>query len=244
MRIDTEKCRGCGLCVPFCPANAITLADRKARIDEDKCLECGTCLRKGVVRCPTGAFYEPPGVYERPRSIRKFLSDPATNHKETGIPGRGTEEVKTNDVTGRVRRGFVGIGLEVGRPALGADLTDIEKLTMSLAKSGLNIHWEEDNPVTHLFKDPATGTLLDECKDQRVVSAIIEFALPVNELRPCLDTIKAASKEISTVFSLFVISRMDEDGNTPLVSELEAWGYDVRPNSKVNLGLGRPLREE
>ena len=40
MRIDQEKCSGCGICIPYCPANAITIVNKKAQIDEDACFEC------------------------------------------------------------------------------------------------------------------------------------------------------------------------------------------------------------
>ena len=40
-------------------------------------------------------------------------------HESTGVEGRGTEEVKTNDVSGRVKMGEVGFTIELGRPGVG-----------------------------------------------------------------------------------------------------------------------------
>ena len=242
MLIKTEDCRGCGLCVPYCPVGAIKLENKKAYITLDECLECGTCGRDYIVKCPQKAIQENPDVHERPRSIRKFFSDPMAYHAETRVPGRGTEEVKTNDVTGRVKKGEVGIGIEVGRPCLGTSYVEVEKITKVLAEIG--VEYEKDNPLTFLMKDPVKGTFLDEAKASKVVSAIIEFTIPLSKLEKVLAAIRKVSTEIDTVFSLETISRIEPDGTVPIEKELTRLGFKYRPNAKINLGLGRPLKEE
>ncbi|MDK2823597.1 MAG: hypothetical protein PWQ67_2547 [Clostridia bacterium] len=242
MIINAEKCVGCGICIPYCPVGAIKLNNKKAHIELEECLECGTCGRDYIVKCPQNAIKESADVYERPRSIRKYFSDPMAYHVETKVPGRGTEEVKTNDVTGRVKKGEVGIGIEVGRPCLGTSYVEVEKITKALA--GIGITYEEDNPITHLMEDPEKGTFIEEAKKSRVVSAIIEFTIPVSKMAKTLEVIKEVSKSIDTVFSLDLISRLESDGTIPVERELTKLGFEFRPNAKLNLGLGRPLKEE
>jgi NADH-quinone oxidoreductase subunit F len=44
LTIEADKCKGCGLCVRKCPANAITGEKKQPhRIDQSKCLKCGAC---------------------------------------------------------------------------------------------------------------------------------------------------------------------------------------------------------
>lgn len=51
--IDSEKCKGCGLCQKHCPVEAIQGEAREVRvINQDKCIKCGTCLSK----CPFHAI--------------------------------------------------------------------------------------------------------------------------------------------------------------------------------------------
>ena len=239
MRIDQEKCSGCGICIPYCPANAITIVNKKAQIDEDACFECGNCSRIRVVRCPKKAFFEQPGLYEGTRAARKFFSDPMTTHSVTKIPGRGTEEVKTNDVTGRVVRGQIGIAIEMVRPCLGTSMEQVEKMTSALGTLG--IEFEEMNPLTHLMDDREKGTIKPEYMNEKMVSAIIEFGIPVSQMVPVINVIKDVANKLDTVFSLDMIYRFEEDGSLPIVPVLEDMGIRVRKNSKVNLGLGRPV---
>ncbi len=53
IRIDEEKCDGCGLCVPACAEGAIAIVDGKARlVSEVYCDGMGACLG----HCPLGAI--------------------------------------------------------------------------------------------------------------------------------------------------------------------------------------------
>ncbi|MGC9111588.1 MAG: ATP-binding protein [candidate division WOR-3 bacterium] len=59
IRIDEEKCTGCGRCIPNCPEGALQIIDGKARlISELFCDGLGAC----VGECPEGALT----VEERP----------------------------------------------------------------------------------------------------------------------------------------------------------------------------------
>ena len=163
MLIDEQACSGCGECVPYCVVGAISLDDDGiARVDLDECVECGACLRAGV--CPTDAFYQQP--LEWPRVLRAQFSDPLGVHPKTGIPGRGTEEIKTNDVTDRVKPGYAGMAVELGRPSVGARLADVEKVAMALSKIG--VEHEPANPVTFLMTDRATGKMQDDVLQEKV----------------------------------------------------------------------------
>ena len=131
-------------CLPYCSVGAI-MEDKKmgqAAIIEDECVECGVCKRALV--CPVDAFEEP--ELEWPRVLRSLFSNPITVFEETGVAGRGTDEVKSNDVTGRYGRGEVGFGLEMGRPGTGTTFRQVQQMTTVLA--GMGVSFEKKNPLT------------------------------------------------------------------------------------------------
>jgi len=53
LKINMDRCTGCGSCIDVCPMDAISLADGKAVIDLDKCANCHAC--ESV--CPVDAIY-------------------------------------------------------------------------------------------------------------------------------------------------------------------------------------------
>ncbi len=237
MRIDEVTCSGCGKCVPYCPVGAISSADGIATVDDDLCVECGTCQR--VAPCPSGSIFRQPEALQWPRSVRTAFSDPLVPHKETGVRGRGTEEVKTNDVTGRVKRGRVGMAMEFGRPGVGTDFLDVEKMTTAMAKLG--VHFEPCNPLTFLMTDTSTGKIRDDVKGERVLSAIVEFETDPSMLPRIVPVVLQVAKEIKGVFSWCAVSRLGPNKSIPIMEPLRELGLNPRINAKVNLGMGRPL---
>ncbi len=245
MRIDKNKCAGCGQCTEFCTLGKIAARRRDSRtgkpyyeIDEDECVDCGVCLRAAV--CSTGALFMP--QYEWPRTVRSAFSDPTVEHRETKVPGRGTEEIKTNEVTGRIKRGFVGISCEMGRPSVGARFSDIEKVAAALAKLG--VEFEPNNPCTRLMADPRTGLYKEEVRNEKVLSAIIEMIVPIEKMAAVLTAIRQVAAEVDCVFCVDLITILEEDNLVPTLPVLQALQWPYRPNGKMNTGLGRPLAKE
>lgn len=234
MNISSSTCLSCGFCMPYCSLNAIYIDNDKnsACINEDICVDCGVCLYAKV--CPTESIFFEEKPY--PRSLRAVFSNPRIQHKGTKIPGRGTEEMKTNDVTNRFKRGWVGLGLEFGRPGISTTFRDLEKMSLALAKHG--VIFEERNPVTALM-DIASGKLKEEVLDERVMSAIIECMCSVSDLGSILLSIKKVAKDIDTVFSLECICRSESDGSYPVLDVLSEVGIKPYINSKQNVGLGK-----
>jgi Pyruvate/2-oxoacid:ferredoxin oxidoreductase delta subunit len=232
---DSQACRECYACLPVCPVGAIVRHDgRGVEIDRERCVECGTCARSAG--CPAQAFR--PEALAWPRLIRSLFSDPGTVHSVTGVPGRGTEEMKTNDVTGRFPSGICGVSIEIGRPSLSASFVDIERVTRVCAS--LRLEFEEGNPLTALLDDRDTGALRPDILGERVLSALIELRVESARLAEVLRTLIEEAGNLDTVFSLGVSRLWSSDGEGPLLDELRRMGFSPRPNGKVNVGLGRP----
>lgn len=264
MKINPQKCVACGNCTYVCPMGAIYIdpAIKRATVNATECVECYACynglsqehLNPTMVRgirkvfqwmrvrfdpepdvCPTAAFEPDPLSW--PRVVRRAFSDPRVPHESTGVEGRGTEEVKTNDISGRVKVGEVGFTIEFGRPGVGAWFRDMQKMCWALAKAGVS--FEKKNPVTSLMSDVASGTIREDILNEKVLSAIVEIKVPVERTEEIIRLVWAVEKEIDTVVAVGVGTRCDEDGEDTVVGPiLERLGYKLE-RAKTNIGLGR-----
>ncbi len=235
MFIDQEKCIRCESCIVHCPVKAIeVIEDGRVDINQDTCVECNNCVRTGI--CPTDAFEVP--VLTWPRQVRNLFSDPVSIHPTTNSGGRGTEEVKTNDVTGLIKYGQAGFALDVGRPIMGTTFKDIEKLTMALATLPY-VEYAPISPVTHYFADKEKGKIREDILEERVLTAIIEFIVPVEKMQETIEAIQEAAKLIDTVFSMGVFLAAGPEGELPSLDFFSDLGLPVGLGGKTNLGLGK-----
>lgn len=264
MKINPKKCVACGNCIPVCPMGAIYVDQsiKRATINDDACVECGTCFRgmstenlnpilvrfiRKVTKlfrfrfepepdvCPTSAIEM--NELEMPRLIRQIFSDPVIEHTSTGIKGRGTEEVKTNDVNLRVDKDEVGYTIEFGRPGVGVRFSEIQEMTKTLAGKGVT--FEKRNPITHLMTSEKTGELRQDILNEKILSAIVEIKTSINEVEMVLKIVHDVNDRIDTVTAVGISTRCDDDGEenslSPLLDEL---GYTYS-RAKTNMGLGR-----
>lgn len=242
MKADKDKCIACKRCFPFCPMGKIQSFHRHdtipgrvyIEINQDKCTDCGVCFRADV--CPVNALYQPEEPW--PREVRAILSNPLIEFKGSQVPGRGTEEMKTNDVKGSFLPGEAGVGVELGRPGVGAYFKDVEIVAMALAPLGYEFAGE--NPVTHFMADVKTGKLRDDVLNEKATSAIVEGKCKLEVLPQVLEALKEAAEKVDTVFSVEIITKVPPVGEIPIVPILEKYGYWYSINSKNNMGLGEP----
>jgi NAD-dependent dihydropyrimidine dehydrogenase PreA subunit len=233
MYIDQELCKKCLDCKPVCPMGAFMLKDKKVVIDYETCVECGVCLRFEI--CPESAIKQVDEI-PYPRVIRAVFSDPLQRHESTGVLGRGTEEMKTNDVTNLFQQGRIGFSIELGRPVGGAYLRDLEKVVKKVTAMGVTL--AEDNPVVQLIADRATGALKPEILGEKVLSAIVECLVPEETAIRFIDEMtEFLGAELDCVVTMSAVSRADDDGNSAFLQKLKEIGKNPYPNGKVNIGM-------
>jgi hypothetical protein len=88
--------------------------------------------------------------------------------------------------------------------------------------------------------DPDVGRLDPEVLDEKVLSAIVEFKVPLERLAEVLRCLQEAQKQMDTVFSVDLISKVEPDDSVPVVAVIEQCGLSISVNGKHNVGLGRP----
>lgn len=108
IKIDQDKCNGCGLCIPNCPEGAIQMIDGKARLISDLfCDGLGACIG----HCPEGAIdveereadpYDEKKVMENivkqgPNTIKAHLEH-LEEHGETEYYKEAVEFLKDNGI--------------------------------------------------------------------------------------------------------------------------------------------------
>ena len=155
-----------------------------------------------------------------PRIVRCAFSEPTSCwcHESTGVAGRGTEEVKTNDVTDWVRVGEVGSPSEFGRPGVGVRFRDIQKMSMALVLSPVKFGGGEYQLFGH-GGDPRGRPGREGSLGHPRARGRPEHATPAPPGRG-----KVAG-ELSTIVAIGVATRCDAQGENLLEPLLQREGY-------------------
>ena len=93
IKIDEEKCNGCGLCAATCHEGAIEMINAKAKLTrEDYCDGLGDCLPA----CPTDAitFEEREAPAYDEEAVKKAKEQKADSQLSCGCPGTNSKAIK------------------------------------------------------------------------------------------------------------------------------------------------------
>ena len=96
IKIDSEKCNGCGLCVKACHEGAIGLVEGKAiLLRDDYCDGLGNCLPA----CPTGAitFEHREALEYNETEVKKYMEHKNSDKLPCGCPGSNARELTRED---------------------------------------------------------------------------------------------------------------------------------------------------
>lgn len=96
IKIDEEKCNGCGLCAEACHEGAIGMIDGKAKLlRDDYCDGLGDCLPA----CPTGAisFEEREAAAYNEEAVLKNKAEKQVEKLPCGCPGTHSKTIKRNN---------------------------------------------------------------------------------------------------------------------------------------------------
>ena len=79
LKLDPDKCIGCGMCVAVCPHGVFDLDHNKAKIiARDMCMECGACAKN----CPASAVVVRSGV-----GCASFVMNSKSKRNDAGDDG-------------------------------------------------------------------------------------------------------------------------------------------------------------
>ncbi len=106
IRIDEEKCNGCGACATACHEGAIAMIDGKAKLTrEDFCDGLGDCLPA----CPTGAitFEEREAPAYDEEAVKASKAEQTTSPLPCGCPGTRARAIHREACPAPTRAGAV-----------------------------------------------------------------------------------------------------------------------------------------
>lgn len=158
IKVITEKCTGCKLCIKACPFSAIKVVSKKAVIDLNKCTLCGACIES----CKFDAIVLVGAVTDRP------LPKGFDEYKDIWVfceQKKGVVQSVSYELLGKARELTDTLGNELCGVLLGENM----KLeAQKIIHRGANKVYLVDSPALKHYQDePYTKVLIQLIKEHK-----------------------------------------------------------------------------
>jgi hypothetical protein len=221
----------------FCPDDAIEYRDGVCSVDAKLCTLCGSCHG----HCPSGALQPSTDLTEL-QIFQQAFGNPGAGTKVTGgNAGRGGQEVKTLDVSPRLKEDEISLCLDIGRPGVGVRMRDAERIVLALLAAGMEFLPGDAFPLATIIPDRKTGKFRPDCLDMRLHTLLMEGVFHKSKLPAVLKALQEVSREIDTVICPGLILAVDANCDNPALACLDDLGIPRPHRGKINVGLGRPF---
>jgi len=148
LKVDLDKCTGCGTCVFACPFGAIEIVDGKAKVYES-CVDCGAC----VDQCPEGALYIGTRVAGEAR-VQDYRNVWVFAEQRDGVLTKVSHQLM-----GKARELADILGAQAEAVLLGHN---VEPLAQELIADGADVVYLAEDPLLEHYRTDAYAKVLSD----------------------------------------------------------------------------------
>ena len=165
LKVDLDKCTGCGNCVLACPFGAIEVVDGKAKIYES-CVDCGAC----VDQCPEDALFIGERVVGGVR-VQDYRNVWVFAEQRQGVLTKVSHQLM-----GKARQLADTLGSQAQAVLLGHG---VDALAQELIADGADVVYLAEDPVLEHYRTDAYAKVLSELIESKKPEIVLYGATTV-----------------------------------------------------------------
>ena len=226
LKVDLEKCTGCGTCVFACPFGAIDVVEGKAKV-YDSCVDCGAC----VDQCTEDALFIGERVVGGVR-LQDYRNVWVFAEQRDGVLTKVSHQLM-----GKARQLADVLGVQAEAVVLGHD---VDHLAEELIADGADVVHLADHPHLEHYRTDAYTKVLSDLIQEKKPEVVLYGATTVGR-----DLAPRISQRIYTGLTADCTGLDIDEGERLLLQTRPAFGGNIMativcPNHRPQMSTVRP----